>query len=264
MTLDKSIPCKHGFWTAFLIVAGFLFSVYGRGLLTLIFKPDINNTLLFTLYFYMWWLIPSLVITIFLFGNQILYLFGFNKGILKAFVFALICTFPMFLSSSVLGTLNYGLTIDEIFIKSIGPGLMEEFLFRGFLFGLLFYKNKCGFIPSALLGAITFGLLHLYQGNGVAHSAGVFLITAMGAVWFAWLYVEWNKNLWVPVFLHALMNLSWLLFEVSPDALGGYQANIFRSITIVLSILITIYYHKYRGLIICKRNLKFNKEMNKI
>ena len=140
---------------------------------------DINNTLLFTLYFYMWWLIPSLVITIFLFGNQILYLFGFNKGILKAFVFALICTFPMFLSSSVLGTLNYGLTIDEIFIKSIGPGLMEEFLFRGFLFGLLFYKNKCGFIPSALLGAITFGLLHLYQGNGVAHSAGVFLITAV-------------------------------------------------------------------------------------
>ncbi|HPR61515.1 MAG TPA: hypothetical protein PLF35_11245, partial [Prolixibacteraceae bacterium] len=77
--------------------------------------------------------------------------------------------------------------------------------------------------------------------------------------WFAWLYVEWENNLWVPIFLHIFMNFSWIFFEVGSNALGGVFINIFRAVTIALTILITILYHKKNGLKIKKRNLLINE-----
>lgn len=79
----------------------------------------------------------------------------------------------------------------------------------------------------------------------------------MGAVLFAWLYIEWDENLWVPIFLHALMNLSWHLFEMDETALGGILPNVFRGLTIALAIIFTIVYKKRKGehLAITKRNL---------
>mgnify|MGYP003483250560 FL=1 len=66
----------------------------------------------------------------------------------------------------------------------------------------------------------------------------------MGAILFAWLYVEWDYNLWVPIFLHSLMNLSWHIFEMDETALGGAIPNILRGLTIFLAIVLTIIYKK--------------------
>jgi membrane protease YdiL (CAAX protease family) len=135
---------------------------------------------------------------------------------------------------------------------------MEEYLFRGFLFGILFRKLGWGFVPSSVLGALIFGLGHIYQGSTYMETMGVFFITSIGGVWFAWLYIEWNNNLWVPVFIHILMNLSWALFEISSNSLGGFYANLFRLITIALSIIITIKYNQKKGLRINSKNLMVN------
>jgi len=56
-----------------------------------------------------------------------------------------------------------------------------------------------------------------------------------------------------------MMNLSWVLFDVSSNALGGIYTNLFRAITIALTIIITIRYHKKRGLKINRLNLIVNK-----
>ncbi len=61
-----------------------------------------------------------------------------------------------------------------------------------------------------------------------------------GAAWFAWLYVEWRNNLWLPIGLHILMNLYWALFDIESNALGGVWANVFRGLTIALSIIYTL------------------------
>jgi len=71
---------------------------------------------------------------------------------------------------------------------------------------------------------------------------------------FAWLYVEWNYNLWVPIFLHMLMNLSWGLFSVSDNAFGGIYSNVFRIATIVLAITLTLFYKKKK-----RTKLEINK-----
>lgn len=73
------------------------------------------------------------------------------------------------------------------------------------------------------------------------------MVTFFGAVFFAWLYVEWNYNLWVPILTHTLMNLSWNLFEVDNSALGDVKANLFRGLTILTAIIFTIVYKKNRN-----------------
>ena len=54
------------------------------------------------------------------------------------------------------------------------------------------------------------------------------------------------------------MNLSWGLFEVSSNALGGLYTNLFRIITITLTILVTIMRNKKDGLRLNKKNLIVN------
>jgi hypothetical protein len=66
-------------------------------------------------------------------------------------------------------------------------------------------------------------------------------------VWFAWLFIEWNDNLWLPVGMHFLMNFYWDLFNVSDTAIGGFMLNLPRVLTIALSVIFTIRMIKKRN-----------------
>lgn len=87
------------------------------------------------------------------------------------------------------------------------------------------------------------------------------MVTFSGGVFFACLFVEWNYNLWVVIFTHTLMNLSWSLFDVDTTALGDVKANIFRGLSILTAILFTIFYKKRRKekLIINRQTLMMKK-----
>ena len=182
---------------------------------------------------------------------------GLDQSIAKGFLFAAICTLPMFLGFGLLFDFNTEITVDRILIGVVAAGFFEELYFRGFLFGLPFKKTKLGFIPVVFLGALYFGGLHLYQSSELSELVGIFAITFLGAILFAWVYAEWNFNIWVPLFLHMLMNLAWELFSVSENALGGNTANIFRFATVALVIVLTIRYKKRKGLkrLVTKRTL---------
>jgi membrane protease YdiL (CAAX protease family) len=242
-----------------IIILTFLIALYGNRIVAGYFDISIASVYLRVVYFYLWWILPIVLVTGLLFGfGNILKTLGLHKGIVIGLVFALITVSPMFISSAVMGRIDENLDTFLLLRSTLFAGFAEEWLFRGFLFGILFRKLGWGFIPASLTGAVFFGLGHIYQGTSLPETAGIFLITAMGAAWFAWLYVEWNNNLWVPVFLHVLMNLSWALFDVSPNALGGWYSNLFRVITIALTIIITIRYHKKTGLKINRSNLMVN------
>ncbi|NND14883.1 MAG: CPBP family intramembrane metalloprotease [Eudoraea sp.] len=173
---------------------------------------------------------------------------GFNRSFLKGMLFSLLCTLPMFIGNAIVFEFDSGLTADTILITVVAAAFFEELYFRGFLFGQLFRYTNWGFIPAVLIGAVIFGLVHLYQGSSPGELAGIFAVTFAGAVLFAWAYVEWDYNIWVPVFLHAFMNLSWGLFSASDTALGGVYSNVFRAMTIALVIVLTIRYKRGKGL----------------
>lgn len=180
---------------------------------------------------------------------------GLNAPILKGFLFSLICTLPMFIGFFFVFDFNSELSLDSLLITVLAAAIFEEVYFRGFLFGQLYRYSNLGFVPSVLFGALLFGLMHLYQSTEFAELVGIFLVTFLGGILFAWLYVEWDFNLWVPIFLHLLMNLSWDLFSVSDNAFGGIYSNVFRIVTIALAITLTILYKKKR-----RRKLEINKK----
>ncbi len=187
---------------------------------------------------------------------------GLDKSIWKGLLFALVCTLPMYVGFSFLFELNREIKLNTILIGVVSAGFFEELYYRGFLFGLPFRKTKLGFVLSVLFGALYFGSLHLYQSTDFNELLGIFLITFLGGILFAWLYAEWNFNIWVPIFLHMLMNLAWELFSVSDNALGGTYSNLFRFLTIGLVIILTLLYKKRKGikLTVNKRTLLFQKE----
>jgi uncharacterized protein len=47
-------------------------------------------------------------------------------------------------------------------------------------------------------------------------------------------------QLWLPIFMHFLMNLFWHLFSTEHSALGGLMLNLPRILTIAFSIYFTI------------------------
>ncbi len=165
-------------------------------------------------------------------------------GILYPLVFAL----PMFIGSILFYPFNQEITVPGLLKATFFAGFFEELFFRGFLFGQIYRYTRFGFIPAILIGAVLFAAGHLYQSADPAEITGIFLTTFAGAVFFAWLYAEWRFNLWIPVFLHTFMNLSWALFHVSNNALGDVTSNIFRILTIAVAIVVTVIYKRRSGL----------------
>ncbi len=172
---------------------------------------------------------------------------GLSKNILRGLITAFLFAIPMFIGGLIFNKFNTKISIPHLIAGTILAGFFEELYFRGFLFGQIFRNTTFGFLPSIILGAIVFAAAHLYQSQDILTMTGIFITTFMGAVFFAWLFVEWDYNLWVPLFLHTLMNLSWSVFIVSDNALGNITANIFRGLTIAIAIILTIYYKRRRG-----------------
>jgi hypothetical protein len=170
---------------------------------------------------------------------------GFRANPWVGLAFAVLCTLPMFLGYAYLaGGFARGLSITVLVADNILAGVFEETYFRGFLFGLLYRKTPLGFLPAIALCSILFASGHLYQSTDPRVLFGILATTFMGSVWFAWLYVEWGYNIWVPMCLHSLMDTSWYLFDAGHNAMGGMSANVFRVTTVLLSIVVTIIYKR--------------------
>jgi membrane protease YdiL (CAAX protease family) len=171
----------------------------------------------------------------------VLRVLGLCASIPRALVFALIASFPMLLGFALTRSLTPHLQMRPLLFLTVLSPIVEEIEFRGF--GVLQLKNRTGWPfwivvwPSALLC----GYGHVEQGGTSLESAGLFFFLTAGGVTFAWLAQRW-QNLWVPVALHVCMNLWWELFSIARTAIGGWFPFILQNTTILLAILITLYY----------------------
>jgi uncharacterized protein len=185
-----------------------------------------------------WWIRPD---------RNVFRSLGLSGNAAAGFAAGLLFSLPMFAGGMLFFHFSEEIELQKLIAATLVAGLMEELYFRGFLFGQLFRNTRLGFAPAVAAGALLFALGHLHQGTSPGEVAGVFAVTFMGGVFFAWLYAEWDGNLWVPVFTHAFMNLSWSLFEVDSTALGDVKANVFRGLTIAAAIVFTLIRRKRKG-----------------
>lgn len=166
---------------------------------------------------------------------------GLDKGFFAGLWPALLISLPMFLGCAWLS--DFTISIDwesDIIFGSITAPFFEEFFFRAFLFGLLYRYAGWNLWTATLLDGLVFGAIHVSQGESLLTSASVFAVTGLGAVGFSILYKEWGWNLWLVIFIHAFMNLSWMMFDVANNAAGGLGANLARGTTILVAVVWTV------------------------
>lgn len=172
---------------------------------------------------------------------------GLDGALWKAVKVGLISTAVLPVTYAFIAPLSSGDILFDIFQWAVFAGIGEEILYRGMLFGLLFRFAGWGFLPAALIGAIVFGIGHFYQGNSVIEFLGIFGITAIAAVWWSWMYIEWDNNIWVPAALHILMNSYFQIFDVAGGTLGSWSFFFIRAVVVLLSIGLTVRHAKRRG-----------------
>lgn len=254
---------RNVFLTALLIIA-FIVSYFASQILYS-FNPNWSDYLPDDAYLWeLSWLglriLPVALVALIISKKKILVDLGLNANFIRAFLYALLFTAPLFIGFGILGKLNHEVRLVRIVSNCIVPGFYEEVLIRSFMVGWLFKRLKWGFIPASFLGAVFFGAWHLYQGHDLLSSLFTFLITAAGSVWFGWLFLEWRMNAWINISLHALMNFSWLLFSVEGGAAGNVLSNVFRLATVVFSIVITIQMQSRKnGFVVNRKTLWVNR-----
>ena len=108
----------------------------------------------------------------------------------------------------------------------IGTGLFEEVLFRGLILKILLKKTghtKRGIINACVISSVLFGLVHfvnILAGAPVLPTIAQIISAMATGIFFAVVFVR-TRKLWIPIFLHGLINLSVQIFDaiVSPNAL---------------------------------------------
>lgn len=122
----------------------------------------------------------------------------------------------------------------------LGP-VVEEVVFRGVALGVL--VRLCGwpFWAAVFAPALFFGLGHWAQAQDLAEAAGVVAITAIGGVFFGWLWKAWGYSLWPPILAHITLNVVWDVFQLGDTAAGGMFGNVLRLALVMAWIGATIW-----------------------
>ncbi len=158
-----------------------------------------------------------------------------TSGFKSYFIAATICCLPMTVGYAFL-SIELNLSLTDILTGSIYAGIFEEVIFRAVLFGALFRFCRLGFIPSALVSSVIFGLAHMYQGHDALSALMSVGITTIAGAWFSWLYCECGYRIWFPLWMHIFMNAAYGVFGMSGGAVGDIEGNIFKATAIILSI----------------------------
>jgi len=172
---------------------------------------------------------------------------GLDGSIWTAAKIGLIATAILPLTYAFIAPVSAGNIGQKIVAGAILPGIGEEVLYRAMLFGLLFRFAGWGFLPAALLGASVFGIGHFYQGSSITEFLGIFGITALAALWWSWIYIEWDNNIWMPAAFHILMNMYFAIFDVAEGTLGSWSFFAIRALVCLISIGLTVRHAKKRG-----------------
>jgi membrane protease YdiL (CAAX protease family) len=168
---------------------------------------------------------------------------GFRRPILVPLVFCVVCSAPMTIVPLFFAPLRELVLIDLLFAAGVWV-IAEEVLYRGYCFRQLHRRAGWNLWIAAAATGVVFGLVHL--GNAEIHSLplaeqvpSIALIAAGGLV-FAWLFAAWGDNIWVPTFIHGLMNLGWELYAIDEHPAAGWLVITLRVAVVVLAITGTV------------------------
>lgn len=180
--------------------------------------------------------------------RQVLAELGLWAPVGRAWAFALLVTLPMLLVGVTLSHWNPEATWLGVLHLSLVSSFAEELLFRGYAFGQLYRRAGWKFLPAVLVTAVVFAVAHVIGGSdmSVMTFVGTLAITGIGGILFAWLFVRWDDNLWVPIGIHVMMNLYWDVFALGDGPVGAWPGTVAQLVTVILAIVLTVYRGRIR------------------
>jgi membrane protease YdiL (CAAX protease family) len=164
---------------------------------------------------------------------------GFEGPVLPALGFAFLAISPMALVFAMAYPLAATFRPFEVFYLAVLSPIAEEAVFRGFAVGQLLRRAGWPLAAAVLLPAALFGYGHARDSDSLAAWLGLFALTGVGAVAFAWLFLRW-RTLAAPIGLHVGMNLCWNIWQVGESALAGWVPFALQATVIVLAIVLTL------------------------
>lgn len=184
-------------------------------------------------------------------ARSLLGMLGIQHGVRGWVLVVMLALAPMIIGGLVLG-LSCGnipapmeTVVPAVLDGVLRAAIQEELFFRGLLVGVVAsaaigWSGRAFWINASLAAAL-FGAMHIkWTLQGVAGGWPTFLMTFAGGLWFAWLLANW-RNVWVPMILHAGMNLGWMLAAAEGGAGGGgLIVNLLRVATITIATWMTV------------------------
>lgn len=164
---------------------------------------------------------------------------GFRGPALRAAGFALLSVAPMVIVFAFAYPVASSLQPFEVLFLAFLAPVAEEAVFRGFGVGQLWKAAGWPLAPAIAVPAALFGYSHAQGSESLAGGLGLFALTAVGAVAFAWVFVRW-RTLVAPIGLHVLMNLCWNVWQVGESALAGWVPFALQATVVVLAIVLTL------------------------
>lgn len=176
---------------------------------------------------------------------------GIQRGVRGWVLVVMLALAPMILGGLVLGVRNgnvpapMGTVVPAVLDGVFRAAVQEELFFRGLLVGVVAsaavgWSGRAFWINASLAAAL-FGAMHIkWTLDAAAAGWPNVLMTFAGGLWFTWLLARW-RTLWVPMLLHAGMNLGWMLAAAQGGAGGGgLVENLLRVATITIATWMTV------------------------
>ena len=184
---------------------------------------------------------------------------GLLESMRLAVLFALAVTLPNLLLRIAVAGAKPQINAAFVLMSAVASPMSEELLFRGYLFGQLYRRAGWPFWAAALVNAVPFIAGHFYQLSGkgwefVVSVAEVLLLVGVSALFAAWVYVRWEYNLWVLIFIHALLNFYSTTFAISETSGFSWVDNVAWLMTLILVVLGTIYRNRIPLLVNVRNN----------
>ena len=167
----------------------------------------------------------------------------------QGMTFGFLVSMPMLATFTLTSNRNPHLEAAPLMMTGIVTPLSEELLFRGYVFLQLYRRAGWPFAAAVAATASVFGLAHLGSLAGRAsliHVAAEVGMIAAGGAFYAWLLVRWRDNLWVPIALHAFMNL-WCEVYACDERSGDWRTNAGRVLTTATAVAVTVVLNRRQG-----------------
>jgi membrane protease YdiL (CAAX protease family) len=147
------------------------------------------------------------------------------------------CSLPMLLILAAGARMSSGVGGAFLLYAAVATPAAEEVLFRGYLMRQLWHRAGHPAWLALAVSSVLFGLAHVSSAVGSWTNWANVLMVSITGVLFGVLFLLWGESLWVPMGLHAGMNL-WNALFMSAGGSSMWLGNVAQLAALLTALIL--------------------------